>query len=243
MSSVAHRLIRTQLELGGKDPVYVADDVDPRQAALNLVEGAFYNNGQSCCAVERIYVHTGIYRSFLATFVETTRGLKLGSPDQEDTFLGPLTRQPQLDVLQAQISDAVAKGATVLCGGDQPQREGFYFNPTVLSNVDHRMSVMCEETFGPVIGIQSVESDEEAVGLMKDTTYGLTASVYSGNRQRAATILAQVPSGTSYWNCCDRVSPRLPWTGRGASGLGSTLSEEGIRAFVQCRGWHLKCPT
>ncbi|MEE2787879.1 MAG: aldehyde dehydrogenase family protein [Myxococcota bacterium] len=239
-TAVAHRLIRTQLELGGKDPVYVADDVDPRTAAQNLVEGAFYNNGQSCCAVERIYVHHDIYRTFLSTFVEATRGLEMGPPDKEATFLGPLTRQAQIDVLNDQISDAVQKGATVLCGGEAITGDGWYFSPTVLSNVNHTMKVMTEETFGPVIGIQSVTSDQEAAELMRDTPYGLTASVYSQDRHRAVSILSQVPSGTSYWNCCDRVSPRLPWTGRGASGLGSTLSDEGIRAFLECRGWHLR---
>ncbi len=241
-TSAAHHLIPTQLELGGKDPVYVADDVDPAAVASALADGAFYNNGQSCCAVERIYVHRSVFMAFRTAFVEAINGFSMGDPAKTDTYLGPLTREEQLAVLQAQVDDAVSKGATVLAGGRRADREGWYFEPTILSNVTHDMKVMREETFGPVIGIQEVSDDQEAAKLMADTPYGLTAGVYSADRARAAAVLAQLPTGSSYWNCCDRVSPVLPWTGRGHSGLGSTLSHEGIRAFVTPRAWHMRAP-
>jgi acyl-CoA reductase-like NAD-dependent aldehyde dehydrogenase len=164
----------------------------------------------------------------------------MGDPADERTDLGPLARRPQLEVLESQVRDAVAKGATVLLGGKRCDGRGNYFEPTVLVGVDHRMAVMWEESFGPIIGIQEVRDDEEAVRLMNDTDYGLTAAVYSLDRARAERILSQVNAGSAYWNCCDRVSPRLPWTGRKHSGLGTTLSVAGIRSFVQPKAWHLR---
>lgn len=248
-AAAAQQLIPVQLELGGKDPAYVCDDVDGASVAVALADGAFYNNGQSCCAVERIYVQASVYDEFIESFVNTVNGFVMGDPSHSDTYLGPMSRKPQLDVLERQVKDAVEKGATVLCGGERvsvglpgrnPYCPGWYFQPTVLVNVGHSMAVMTEETFGPVIGIQKVESDAEAIALMNDTPYGLTAAVYSANRERAVNILKPIRSGTAYWNCCDRISPYLPWTGRGHSGYGSTLSTEGIRAFVQPRSWHLR---
>ena len=238
--ATAPKLIKTQLELGGKDPAYVCNDVDIQIAAASLADGAFYNNGQSCCAVERIYVHTDIYDSFLGAFLQTVQAFKLGDPTQPETYLGPLSRKPQLDVIVQQIADAVSKGAKIRCGGQPVEQAGFYFAPTVLAEVTHEMSVMRAETFGPAIGIQRVQSDDEAIALMNDTDYGLTAAVYCQNRQRAIYVLSQVNSGSAYWNCCDRVSPQLPWTGRKHSGIGSTLGKEGIHAFLRPRGWHLK---
>ncbi|PZV08411.1 MAG: aldehyde dehydrogenase [Leptolyngbya sp.] len=236
--AAAPKLIRTQLELGGKDPAYVCADAQVAAAAAGLADGAFYNNGQSCCAVERIYVHTDVYDEFLEAFVATVRGFKLGDPTDPDTYLGPVSRKPQLRILAEQVADAVAKGATLLCGGHSLDRPGWYFSPTVLTEVNHTMTVMQEETFGPVIGIQRVSNDAEAVALMQDTPYGLTAAVYGTDRERAAGILRQLKTGSVYWNCCDRVSPRLPWSGRGQSGLGTTLSLEGLYSFLQPRGWH-----
>ena len=238
--AAAPKLIRTQLELGGKDPAYVCADASVAVAAAGLADGAFYNNGQSCCAVERIYVHTDIYDEFLEAFIATVQGFKLGDPTDPDTYLGPVSRRPQLNVLAEQVADAVAKGATLRCGGKQLDRPGWYFAPTLLTEVNHTMTVMQEETFGPVIGIQRVSSDEEAVALMEDTPYGLTAAVYGTDRERAVGILRSLKTGSAYWNCCDRVSPRLPWSGRGHSGLGTTLSRAGIYTFLQPRGWHLR---
>lgn len=239
---VAPQLLKLQLELGGKDPAYVCDDANVLAAAAGLADGAFYNNGQSCCAVERIYVHSDVYDEFIEAFVSQVKGFKLGDPNDAQTDLGPLSRQAQQAVLIAQVEDALAKGATLLCGGKPADRPGWYFAPTVLSRVNHDMAVMRDESFGPIIGIQRVEHDDQAIALMNDTDYGLTAAVYSQDRERARTILSQIETGTVYWNCCDRVSPRLPWSGRGHSGIGSTLSLTGIEAFLQPRSWHWRQP-
>jgi acyl-CoA reductase-like NAD-dependent aldehyde dehydrogenase len=239
--AVAPRLLRVQLELGGKDPAYVCDDVDIAGAAAAVAEGAFYNAGQSCCAVERVYVHRRIADAFTDAFVEAVREYVVGDPTDERTFIGPLARGAQIAVLEDQVADAVRLGARLELGGARREGRGFYFEPTVLTGADHRMKLMREESFGPIIGIQEVDDDAEAVALMNDTDYGLTAAVYTPDRARAERILARVNAGTVYWNCCDRVSPRLPWTGRKHSGLGVTLSLAGIRAFVQPKAWHLRC--
>jgi acyl-CoA reductase-like NAD-dependent aldehyde dehydrogenase len=240
-AAAAPRLLRVQLELGGKDPAYACDDVDVAATAAALVEGAFYNAGQSCCAVERIYVHQRIAGQFLEAFVEGARALVMGDPQDERTDIGPLARRAQLEVLEAQVADAAAKGAQLQLGGGRCTDRGYYFEPTVLAGTDHRMALMREESFGPIIGIQTVADDSEATALMNDTEYGLTAAVYTRDRSRAERILAEVNAGSAYWNCCDRVSPRLPWSGRKHSGLGTTLSVAGIRAFVQPKAWHLRC--
>lgn len=242
--AVAGRLVRVQLELGGKDPAYVCDDADPRGAAAAAAEGAFYNAGQSCCAVERVYVHRAIARDFTDAFVHAVRGYAVGDPMDDATYVGPLARRAQLDVLRDQVDDAVRHGARVLCGGKQRDGRGWFFEPTVLAGVTHEMKVMRDETFGPVIGIMEVDGDDDAVRRMNDTEYGLTAAVYTADGGRAERILRQVDAGTVYWNCCDRVSPRLPWTGRRHSGIGSTLGTIGIRAFVQPKAYHLNpsCP-
>jgi len=240
--TVGSRFIKLQLELGGKDPTYVAEDADVRAAAESLADGAMYNTGQSCCSVERIYVHERIHDAFVAAFVETVRGFKRGDPRSEDTYIGAITRAPQLDVLDAQVADATAKGATLRFGGTRLPGPGNWFEPTVFTEVDHTMALMTEESFGPVIGIQKVGGDDEALRLMNDTRYGLTAGVFTRDEERARRLLARVNAGTVYWNCCDRVSPRLPWSGHGDSGVGLTLSTLGIQAFTRPRAWHLRQP-
>jgi len=240
-AAMAPRLVRAQLELGGKDTAYVCDDVDVEQVAAAVADGAFYNTGQSCCAVERVYVHERVWPRFVEAFVATVRGYVVGDPFDEHTYVGPLARREAAVAHQeAQVADALGRGARVLTGGRRVERPGFFFAPTVLVDVDHTMAVMREETFGPLIGLARAGSDDEAVALMNDTPYGLTAAVYTANRARAERVLARVNTGTAYWNCCDRVSPRLPWTGRGASGLGVTLSRDGIAAFVRPKAWHLR---
>jgi len=234
------RMVRLQLELGGKDPTYVADDADPKAAAESLADGAMYNTGQSCCSVERIYVHARIHDEFVRHFVATVAGFRIGDPLADGSYIGPLTRRPQLDVLDAQVADALAKGATLAAGGKRIERAGNWFAPTVLTNVDHMMAVMRDESFGPIIGIQRVQSDDEALALMNDTRYGLTAGVYTRDEARAARLLRAVRAGSVYWNCCDRVSPRLPWSGHGDSGVGVTLSTYGIQTFTRPRAWHLR---
>jgi acyl-CoA reductase-like NAD-dependent aldehyde dehydrogenase len=166
----------------------------------------------------------------------------MGNPLEPGIYLGALTRSAQRQVLSAQVDDAVNKGAKLLTGGKPVAGRGNYFEPTVLANVDHTMTVMRDESFGPIIGIQKVASDEEAIRLMNDTSYGLTAGVYTPDQKRAEKILAQVSAGSAYWNCCDRVSPYLPWSGRGDSGIGSTLSHLGIRAFTRPKAYHLISP-
>lgn len=238
---VAPKLVPCQLELGGKDPLYVMDDVaDLNQVAAAALEGVVYNNGQSCCAVERIYVHEKIYDRFVAAFVDQARQLNIGDPMQAGVDIGPLNRATQRDFLLGQIADAVGKGAKLEAGGQAPEGKGYFLEPAVLTQVDHSMTIMREESFGPVIGIMKVQSDEEAAKLMLDTEYGLTAAVYSTDFSRAERLMQLMDSGTVYWNCCDRVSAGLPWSGRKHSGLGSTLSFSGIRAFVQPKAWHIR---
>lgn len=238
--TVASRMIKLQLELGGKDPAYVCDDVDVAATAAAVADGAFYNTGQSCCAVERIYVHTGIYDAFVAAFMDTVKSFTVGDPLDEKTYIGPITRAAHIPFLEAQVVDAKTKGARLLSGGGRLARAGNFFAPTVFADVDHTMALMREETFGPLIGIQRVRDDANALELMNDTEYGLTASIYTVDAQRAQKLLTQVNAGTVYWNCCDRVSPNLPWSGRGHSGIGCTLSTYGVQAFVQPKAWHLK---
>jgi acyl-CoA reductase-like NAD-dependent aldehyde dehydrogenase len=241
--ATAGRMIKLQLELGGKDPVYVCEDVEVAKTAAGVADGAFYNTGQSCCSVERIYVHESIFASFVQAFVAEVKRFKVGDPLDEGTYIGPLTRGAQIDVLEAQIADAKKKGARVLAGGKRLRGlgRGNYFAPTVLVDVDHTMAVMREESFGPIIGLMAVRDDEHAIELMKDTDYGLTAGVYTNDRKRAEAILGRVNSGSAYWNCCDRVSPRLPWSGVKNSGVGLTLSRYGIQAFTRPKAWHLRC--
>ncbi|GMV16609.1 MAG: betaine-aldehyde dehydrogenase [Polyangiaceae bacterium] len=239
--ALAHRMIRVQLELGGKDPAYVCDDVDPAQAALATADGAFYNTGQSCCAVERIYVHERIWDPFIRALTDAVQGFVLGDPTDDKTYIGPLARRElALATLEDQVADALHRGARLLTGGRRAERAGFFFEPTVLVDVTHEMKLMRDESFGPVIGVMKVGSDAEAQQLMADTEYGLTAAVYSQSRARAEAILAELDVGTAYWNCCDRVSPRLPWSGRGHSGIGCTLSTYGIEAFLKPKAYHLR---
>jgi acyl-CoA reductase-like NAD-dependent aldehyde dehydrogenase len=238
---VASKLAPCQLELGGKDPLYVMDDVEDIDAVAGAaLEGVVYNNGQSCCAVERIYVQEKVYDAFVRAYTEQLRKMVVGDPRDAATEIGPLSRPGQLEFLLQQIDDAVGKGARLLYGGRRVERKGYYIEPAVLVDVDHTMKLMMEESFGPVVGIQRVKDDAEAVALMGDTEYGLTAAVYSKSYERAEKLMRQLNTGTVYWNCCDRVSATVPWSGRKHSGLGMTLSYQGIRAFVQPKAYHIR---
>lgn len=238
---VAPKMVPCQCELGGKDPLYVADDItDIKSVAAGTADGAFYNNGQSCCAVERIYVHEKVYDKYVDEFVKEVKSWKTGNPTEAGIYFGPLSRKEQVNFLQTQIDEATQKGAKVLAGGKSVSGSGFYFEPTILTNVNHSMSVMKEESFGPVIGIMKVKNDDEAIELMRDTEYGLTASVYSSDQNRAEKILQQINAGTGYWNCCDRVSAAVPWSGRKHSGFGASLSHAGLRAFTKPKAYHLR---
>jgi len=238
---VAPKMVPCQCELGGKDPLYITDDIsDIKAVAAATADGTFYNNGQSCCSVERIYVHEKKYDQFVNEFINEVKSYKVGLPVEEGVYIGPLTRKEQLNTIEQQVKDAVEKGAQIKTGGKKIEGKEYYFEPTVLTNVNHTMSVMKEESFGPVIGIMKVKDDEEAIQLMRDTEYGLTASVYGNSKERAEKILEQIDAGTGYWNCCDRVSAALPWGGRKHSGIGVTLSHAGLRAFTRPKAYHLK---
>ncbi|MBM3441583.1 MAG: aldehyde dehydrogenase family protein [Bacteroidetes bacterium] len=240
-ASVASQMAVCQCELGGKDPLYVADDVaDISAVAAATADGAFYNNGQSCCAVERIYVHEKVYEAYLEAFVKEVRTWRMGDPLEEGIYLGPLARKDNLQVLEAQVADALSKGGRLLCGGKRAGGKGYYFEPTVIADADNSMWMMREESFGPIIGIQKVTDDEQAVRLMQDTDYGLTAAVYTSDNSRGERILTELDTGTGYINCCDRVSAALPWSGRKHSGFGATLSHQGLRAFTKTKGLHVR---
>jgi acyl-CoA reductase-like NAD-dependent aldehyde dehydrogenase len=239
-AAAGRRMIKVQLELGGKDPVYVCDDVDVKAAASAVADGAFYNTGQSCCSVERIYVHEAVHDAFVDAFVAEVRSYRAGDPMDESTYLGAITRRAQLDVLKRQVADAKKKGARLLLGGHVVKGRGNRFEATVFSEVDASMLLMRDESFGPIIGIQAVADDDSAIAAMNDTQYGLTAGVYTHDERRARRVLSRVRAGTVYWNCCDRVSPRLPWSGVGRSGIGLTLSTYGIQTFTRPKAWHLK---
>ncbi|MEJ0054406.1 MAG: aldehyde dehydrogenase family protein [Bacteroidota bacterium] len=234
-------MVPCQCELGGKDPLYVSDDIaDIKAVAAGTADGAFYNNGQSCCSVERIYVHEKVYDSYVEEFVKEVKTYKMGPPVEDGVYIGPLTRKEQLTIIEEQVEEAIKYGATLHTGGKRVDRKGFYFEPTVLTGVTHQMGVMRDESFGPIIGIMKVKDDAEAIEKMADTEYGLTASVYTKDEKRAEMILRKINAGTGYWNCCDRVSAALPWSGRKHSGFGATLGHAGLRAFTKPKAFHLK---
>lgn len=235
----ADRLLRVQLELGGKDAAYVCDDVDAEEAALAVAEGAFYNGGQSCSATERVYVHESIADEFVAALVDVVGAYRVADPTDEATDIGPLARAEQLDLLDAQLADAAQRGAKVLCGGERIRTSGNWFAPTVVVDVPDAALLMSEESFGPVIGIARVGGDDEAMARMNDTEFGLGASVFTSDRERAERLLGGLDVGNAYWNTADRSCVRLPWAGRRHSGLGTSMSESGVRTFAREKAWHL----
>ncbi len=238
--AAADRLIPVQLELGGKDAVYVADDVDVDAVAASVIEGVMYNAGQSCCAIERVYVHARIWEPFVAAMRDAAGEWRPGDPQRDTTNMGALARAEQPAMLQAQVDDAVAKGARVLIGGELLQRSGNWYPATVVVDATHNMMLMREESFGPVIGVARVRDDDHAQELFDDTEFGLTGSIFTKDRARAEAFLGSVDTGTVYWNCSDRTAVRLPWAGRRHSGLGVSMSTAGMRAFVQEKAWHCR---
>jgi acyl-CoA reductase-like NAD-dependent aldehyde dehydrogenase len=241
--AAGERFIGTGLELGGKDPSYVRPDCDLDHTIGENVDGSFFNSGQSCCAVERIYVHADVYDDFVEGFVATTRGYVLGNPLEADTTIGPMVSAKAADVVRGQIADAVSRGAQALVSEadfDAARAGTPYHGPVVLVDVDHSMRVMTEESFGPVIGIMKVHSDDEAVRLMNDSAYGLTASVWTADVDAAIAIGDRLATGTSYMNRCDYVDPALVWTGVKDTGRGQALSVLGFESFVRPKSFHLK---
>ena len=241
--AASERFIATGLELGGKDPAYVRADADLPSAIENLVDGSYFNSGQSCCGIERIYVHRSVLKPFVDGFVALTRKYKLGNPLDNSTTLGPVVRTEAANAVRTQIRQALAKGAKALIDPKEfpADRKGTpYLAPQVLVNVDHKMKVMTDETFGPVVGIMAVDGDEQAVKLMNDSRYGLTASIWTKDVDAAVRIGDRVETGTWFMNRCDYLDPALAWTGVKDSGRGCTLSRLGLEAFTRPKSFHLK---
>ncbi|MCG9600204.1 aldehyde dehydrogenase family protein [Vibrio sp. Isolate31] len=241
--NAAGRFIGVGLELGGKDPAYVRADADIDYAVETLVDGAFFNSGQSCCGIERIYLHESIHDQFVEKAVALTKQYQLGNPNASETNLGPVVRTAAADFVRSQIEDALAKGA--IANIDESwfswSKNGTpYLAPQILTNVNHTMRVMTEESFGPVVGIQSVSNDEEAVRLMNDSEFGLTASIFSSDEQAAAKLGEQVDTGTLFVNRCDYLDPQLAWTGVKNSGRGCTLSLIGFEMLTRPKSFHIK---
>jgi acyl-CoA reductase-like NAD-dependent aldehyde dehydrogenase len=240
---VASRFIDAGLELGGKDPAYVADDANFAFAVENLVDGAFYNAGQSCCGIERIYVSRALFPRFVEAYVELVRRYRMGNPEDPATTLGPCAQKKVVQVVEGQIAQARAAGARVLTGGTPWKGRGYFCEPTVLVDVNHGMSVMWEESFGPVIGLMAVADDAEAVRLMNDSPYGLTASVWTEDLTRAEGLMGQLDAGTVYANRCDYLDPLLPWVGIKDSGKGCSLSHLGFQHLTRPKSFHLRTRT
>ncbi|NEJ72362.1 aldehyde dehydrogenase family protein [Rhizobium phaseoli] len=230
------------LELGGKDPGYVMEDADLEAAVDTLMDGATYNSGQCCCGIERIYVHESLYEAFVEKSVAWVSNYKLGNPLDPDTSLGPMAHQRFAKVVREQIAEAVSKGAKALVDPKLfPQDDGgAYLAPQVLVDVDHSMAFMREETFGPAVGIMKVKSDEEALALMNDSQYGLTASLWTGDVERAARLGREIETGTVFMNRADYLDPALCWTGVKETGRGGSLSIIGFQNLTRPKSFHLK---
>jgi acyl-CoA reductase-like NAD-dependent aldehyde dehydrogenase len=230
------------LELGGKDPAYVRADAGLDHAIANLVDGAFYNSGQCCCGIERVYVDQRIYDDFVAGFVAETKNYVVGNPLDAATTMGPMAQPRFADMIREQTAEALRKGATAHIGMRIPEdRPGSpYLAPEVLTGVDHQMSVMREESFGPIVGIMKVRNDEEAIALMNDSPYGLTASIWTADTDRAAAIGDRVETGTVFMNRCDYLDPALVWTGVKDTGRGAALSFSGYDSLTRPKSFHLR---
>jgi len=244
-SSTANaRFIDVGLELGGNDGAYVAADADLESAASGLVDGACYNAGQSCCSVERVYVHESLYEPFVEATLALMRDYVLGDPRAEETTLGPMAQPDAPERLAQHVADAKERGAAVRCGGApmQVDAKGRFFPPTLLTGVAPDAVMMREESFGPLLPIVSVKSDEEALRLINDSSLGLTASVWTNDHERALTLARELEVGTVYMNQCDNLDPALPWTGVKDSGKGSTLSELGFAHLTRPKAIYFKLP-
>lgn len=241
--AAAKRFIGVGLELGGKDPAYVRADANVAHAVENLVDGAFFNSGQSCCGKERIYVAANVYDEFVEGFVDLTKGYKLGSPLDAATTIGPMVRASAATYVRGQIHEAVRAGAKNLIEESHfPGSEEHtpYLGPQVLINVDHSMELMTEETFGPAIGIMKVAGDNEAIQLMNDSRYGLTASIWTSDQEAALHVGDRIDTGTWFMNRCDYLDPALAWTGVKDSGRGATLSTVGYEHLTRPKSYHLR---
>ncbi|MDA9673476.1 aldehyde dehydrogenase family protein [Paracoccaceae bacterium] len=227
-------------ELGGKDPGYVMEDADLEAAADTLIDGAMFNSGQCCCGIERIYVHESLFDNFLEKAISIVSNYKLGNPLDKDTTLGPMANIRFANHVRQQIVDAQQKGAIAHIPTFQEDDGGVYLTPQILTNVDHSMKIMTEESFGPVIGIMPVKDDHEAISLMNDSEFGLTASLWSSDLQRAIKIGDEIETGTVFLNRADYLDPALCWTGCKNTGRGGSLSEIGFHNLTRPKSYHLK---
>jgi acyl-CoA reductase-like NAD-dependent aldehyde dehydrogenase len=242
----ARRFLEVGLELGGKDPAYVRADADLEHAIENLADGAFFNSGQSCCAIERIYVHRALYDRFVDGLVEFARSYRLDDPTDPGTTLGPLVRPAAAEFVRGQITEAVAAGATALLDPKDFRKDAAgsaYMAPQVLTGVDHTMPIMTEETFGPAVGVMPVASDEEAIRLMNDSRYGLTAAIWTADVDAAIRIGDRIATGTWFMNRCDYLDPALAWTGVKDSGRGCSLSHLQYERLTRPKSFHLRTAT
>lgn len=244
LRSVARdNFINVGLELGGKDPALVLPDADFDATIDSLVDGAFYNAGQSCCGIERIYVDAAIYDRFIEAYAAKVREYRVGNPLEDGVSVGPLVNAKAAAHVRQQVQAALAAGARSLVGNadfDVPDFSACYLAPQVLTDVDHTMDVMAEETFGPAIGIMKVDSVEQGIALMNDSAYGLTASIWTGDDARGESLARQVEAGTVFVNRCDYLDPGLAWTGVKDSGVGCSLSTLGFRQVTRPKSYHVR---
>jgi acyl-CoA reductase-like NAD-dependent aldehyde dehydrogenase len=230
------------LELGGKDPAYVLPDAKMDHAVANLVDGAFYNSGQCCCGIERVYVHEKVYDEFIEGFIAETKNYVVGNPLDAATTMGPMAQARFADAIREQKAEALRKGAraNINMTVAEDKAGSPYIAPEVLTDVNHQMSVMREESFGPIVGIMKVKNDEEAIALMNDSPYGLTASIWTTDTDHAATIGDRIETGTVFMNRCDYVDPGLVWTGVKDTGKGGAMSVVGYENLTRPKSYHLR---
>lgn len=242
--AASDRVVPVGLELGGKDSAYVREDVDVKWAAEEIVDGAVFNSGQSCCSIERVYVAEKIHDALVSAVQDVLKGYKLGDPFERSTNVGPVVSKKSADTIKAQVEDAIAKGAKDMTPENEtfssPPPDGNYIRPTLLVDVNHGMDVMREETFGPVIPIMRVSNDEEAIQAANDSEFGLTASIWTKDTAKGEELAERVEAGTVFVNRCDFPSPDLAWTGWKNSGKGVTLSKFGFEQFVKLKSFHVK---
>ncbi|KID92223.1 betaine aldehyde dehydrogenase 2 [Metarhizium guizhouense ARSEF 977] len=242
--AASDRIVNVGLELGGKDPAYIRGDVDVAWAAEEIVDGAVFNSGQSCCSVERVYVDEKIHDAFIESVQKVLRGYRLGDPFDKTTHVGPVISRRSKQAIESHIKDALDKGAKDATPDNEsfnnPPPKGNFVKPTLLTGVDHTMTVMTEETFGPVIPVMKVKSDSEAIKLMNDSEFGLTASIWTKDTEKGYELAEDVEAGTVFVNRCDYPSPDLAWTGFKNSGKGQTLGRFGFEQFVKSKSFHIK---
>src|SRR5690606_26668659 len=239
--NAARRFIDCNLELGGKDGAYVAADADPARAASDLVDGAMYNAGQSCCGIERVYVHADLHDEFLGRCQDLASAYVLGNPVEHATTMGPLADGKSARTMLRQVRAAAASGARIAAGGGIREiGRGVFFEPTIIAGADNSMEVAREENFGPILPVIKVGGDEEAVRLINDSRYGLTSAIYTSDPERAERFAAAADSGTVFMNRCDYLDPALPWTGVRDSGRGTTLSRFGFYSLTRRKAIHFR---